>query len=147
MDTENQDPCTCSEEAREQTGIRCTPEIQMALRLGYTLKKIYEVYHWEETSQYDPTTRQGELFAQYNNTFLKFKQEASGPLTGPLTYRNMHRNRVFRENIVKNPGLRALAKLFLIVFWASLVSVSIGDRLSSFTNFRPSCFSNCLSIH
>ena len=40
-DTEIQDPCTCSDEARELTGTWCTPEIQMALSLGYTLKKIY----------------------------------------------------------------------------------------------------------
>ena len=78
-DTENQNPCTCSEEERELTGTWCTLEIQTALRLGYTLKKIYEVYHWEETTQYVPKTREGGLFARYINTFLKFKQEASGP--------------------------------------------------------------------
>ena len=54
--TANQNPCTCSEEERVLTGTWCTPEIQTALRLGYTLKKIYEVYHWEETTQYDPKT-------------------------------------------------------------------------------------------
>ena len=69
-DTENQNPCTCLEEKRELTGTWCTPEIQTALRLGYTLKKIYEVYHWEETTQYDSNTREGGLFAQYINTFL-----------------------------------------------------------------------------
>ena len=81
-DIENQNPCTCLEKERELTGTWCTPEIQTALRQGYTLKKIYEVYHWEEMAQYDSNTRQGGLFAQYINTFLKFKQEASGPLTG-----------------------------------------------------------------
>ena len=38
-DTENQNPCPCLEEERELTGTWCTPEIQTALRLGYTLKK------------------------------------------------------------------------------------------------------------
>ena len=60
-------------------GMWCTPEIETALRLGYTLKTIYKVYKWEETTQYTPNTRQGGLFAQYIHTFLKFKQEASGP--------------------------------------------------------------------
>ena len=75
-DTENQNPSTCLEEERELTGTWCTPEIQTALRLGYTL-------YWEETTQYDSNTRQGGLFAQYINTFLKFKQEASVPSPPP----------------------------------------------------------------
>ena len=40
---------------------------------------MYEVYHWEESTQNDPRTNERGLFAQYINTFLKFKQEASGP--------------------------------------------------------------------
>ena len=72
-------PCSCSEEARKMIGRWCTPEIETALRLGYTLKTINEVYHWKETTQCDPNTRQGGLFAQYIDTFLKFKQEACGP--------------------------------------------------------------------
>ena len=134
-DTENQDPCTCSDEARELIGTWCTPEIQSALRLGYTLKKIYEVYHWEETTQYDPTTRQGGLFAQYINTFLKFKQEASGPPDWSKTdadmttyiqdYAQKEGVSLDRGNIVKNPGLRALAKLCLNSFWGKF-----GQRLN-----------------
>ena len=37
-DSENQNLCTCSEEESELTGTWCTPEIQTALRLAYTLK-------------------------------------------------------------------------------------------------------------
>ena len=126
-DTENQNPCTCLEEERELTGTWCTPEIQTALRLGYTLKKIYEVYHWEETTQYDSNTREGGLFAQYINTFLKFKQEASGPPDWIKTESDMNTYiqeyaqkegvSLIRWNITKNPGLRALAKLCLNSFW------------------------------
>ena len=76
---QHRNPCACLEEKRELTGTWCTPEIQTALRLGYTLKKIYEVYHWEETTQYDSNNREGGLFAQNIHTFLKFKQEASAP--------------------------------------------------------------------
>ena len=38
--------------------------------LGYTILKIYEVYHWGDTSD--------ELFRGYVDTFLRIKQEASG---------------------------------------------------------------------
>ncbi len=134
-DTENQDPCTCSNEERELTGTWCTPEIQTALRLGYQIRKIYEVYHWEETTQYDPTTGEGGLFAQYINTFLKFKQEASGPpdwIQNNLdmsTYLKQYLEKegvsLNRENISKNPGLRALAKLCLNSFWGKF-----GQRLN-----------------
>ena len=77
-DTENQAPCECLNEQRELTGMWCTPEIETAVRLGYKIRKMYEVYHWEESTQYDPRTHEGRLFAQYINTFLKFKQVASG---------------------------------------------------------------------
>ena len=64
----------------------------MVLTLGYTLKIIYEVYHWVETMQYDPYSCEGELFAKYINTFFKFKQEASGAKPKqicPLTYKKI----------------------------------------------------------
>ena len=124
------------------TGTWCTPEIQTALRLGYTLKKIYEVYHWEETTQYYPKTREGGLFARYINTFLKFKQEASAcPPPPPLPtdwinneadmmryiqqYFEKEGVSLNRERIVKNPGMRALAKLCLNSFWGKF-----GQRLN-----------------
>ena len=125
-DIENQNPCTCLEEERELTGTWCTPEIQTALRLGYTLKKIYEVYHWKETTQYDSNTREGGLFAQYINTFLKFKQEASGPPDWIKTESDMNTYiqeyeqkegvSLNRWNITKIPGLRTHCR---VCVWGS----------------------------
>ena len=95
----------------------------MALNKGYIILKIYEVYHWDESTQYNKSTKQGGLFAQYVNTFLKFKQEASG---WPEWCDNDEKKRKYIadyfqnegiqldwEAIKKNPGLRALAKLCL----------------------------------
>ena len=70
------------ERGKKAVGMWCAPEIQSALRLGYTLKAKNEIYHWEETTQYDQTARRRGLFDKYINTFLKFKQEANGPLAG-----------------------------------------------------------------
>jgi len=39
--------------------------------------KVYEVYHWNETTKYDPSTQEGGLFSKYINIFLKLKQQAS----------------------------------------------------------------------
>ena len=126
-ENENSSPCTCSDEDRAMTGTWCTPELQTAVRLGYRVLKIYEVYHWKETTRYDPETKEGGLFASYINTFLKFKQEASGPPDWVKTPDDVQEyiNRYFEkegvsldgEKIEKNPGLRALAKLCLNSFW------------------------------
>lgn len=77
-DNENQNECTCSVVERAITGTWCTPEIQMATSKGYKILKIYEVYHFTESSKYDVESCEGGLFAQYVNMFLKIKQEASG---------------------------------------------------------------------
>ena len=42
--------CGCSEENRTMTRTWCTPELQTAIRLGYRVLKIYEVYHWKDTT-------------------------------------------------------------------------------------------------
>ena len=37
-----------------------------------------KIYHWNKTTKYDPNSGKEGLFADYINTFLKIKQEASG---------------------------------------------------------------------
>lgn len=63
---------------RSITGTWVTDELKMALKQGYILQTIYEVWHFNELSQYDLATRSGGLFIEYVNTFLKVKEEASG---------------------------------------------------------------------
>lgn len=121
-DVENQHDCTCSVEKRAIIGTRCNPEIQMAVAKYYEIVKIYEIYHFEQSSQYD-TLSDGEcLFANYGNTFLKIKQEASG--FPPKCNTEKSKRDYIRqykkgskyleyEQIQKNPGLRCLAKLCL----------------------------------
>lgn len=48
-------------------------EIDVALKKGYKIQTIYEVYQ-----TYDSNSDQDGLFTDYINTFLKIKQEASG---------------------------------------------------------------------
>lgn len=122
-DEESQNPCQCTDEERAITGTWCTPELQKALEKGYTLLKCYEVYHWEDTEEYDLDTKQGGLFTEYVNTFLKLKQEASGWPDWVKTEEDKEEyinNYAINEgiqldidHIKKNPGLRSLAKLAL----------------------------------
>ena len=133
-DQESQTDCFCSNDQRAITGTWCTPEIQMAVKKGYNILKIYEVYHFEESTQYDPVTGKGGLFTDYVNMFLKIKQEASGfPDSCKTEEQKREYIRMYKEKegieldyakIKKNPGLRCLAKLCLNSFWGKF-----GQRL------------------
>ena len=50
-DQENENSCTCSDENRCLVGTWCTPELKTAIRLGYKVLRIYEVYHWTEKTE------------------------------------------------------------------------------------------------
>lgn len=115
--------CHQGDHERAFVGTWCTPEIQKALEKGHTILKIYEVYHWDQSTQYKPNDKNGGLFSAYVNTFLKFKQEASGWPEWCKTendkknyindYFEKEGIRLDPDFIRKNPGLRALAKLCL----------------------------------
>lgn len=140
-DAENQNECRCSIHERAITGTWCTPEIQLAISKGYQILKIYEVYHFEQSSQFDRVLGTGGLFARYVNTFLKIKQEASGfPTECDSEEAKLKYIREYQEkegitleyhNFQKNPGLRCLAKLCLNSFWGKF-----GQRL----NMKQSMF-------
>lgn len=125
VERRQQEPCTCSDAQRALTGTYCTPELKKAVEKGYRILNIYEVYHWSKTSQYDPVTKTGGLFASYINMFLKIKQEASGRPVWVQTEADLERYidmyeeregiRLDPDKIEVNPGLRSLAKLLLSV--------------------------------
>ena len=104
-----------------------TLELQKALKKRYQLVRIYEVWHFEEVAVYDPAIKEGGLFASYVDAFLKLKQEASDL---PSWCQNDEQKQQYIQryfdkegiklnwnNIKKNPGLRALAKLIPILVW------------------------------
>ena len=131
--------CDHNADKRSMIGTWCTPELRLAVEKGYTIVKVYEVYHWDHWSQYDRETREGGLFAPYVNTFLRFKQEASGwpdwckteeeKQTYVREYFVKEGVQLNPSNIKKNPGLRALAKLCLNSFWGKF-----GQRLNQGTS-------------
>ena len=119
--------CNHSENERAFTGTWTTVEIKEALKQGYKVLKIYEVLHYNETSQYDPITRTGGIFTTYINQFLKMKTEASGYPIGCTTeiLKDKYINDFLlvegilleKTNIKLNEGMRAIAKLMLNSFW------------------------------
>lgn len=116
-----------TDEERSFIGTWVTDEVKKAVQMGYKISHIYEVWHFDQVSQYDPKSKTGGLFTEYINTFLKIKQEASGwpewckTEADKHTYIDLYYQkegiRLANDKIKKNPGLRALAKLMLNSFW------------------------------
>lgn len=52
-------------------------ELRIAVDKGYKVVEIYEAWEYNMT-KYDKATNEGGIFADYINTFLKIKTEASG---------------------------------------------------------------------
>ena len=134
-DLENMTDCLCPAKDRSFVGTFCTPEVNVALNMGYQIETVYEVLHWQESSMYCPKTKEGGLFSQYINTFLKIKQEASGfPIdvdseADECNYIEEYFEHegvcLEKEKVKKNPGMRSLAKLALNSFYGKF-----GQRLN-----------------
>ena len=115
--------CLCRHTPEQRTlhGTWCTPEIQKAVELGYTLIKNNEVYH------FPPLQRKKGPFADYVNTWLKIKLESTGYpawATSPTDkeqyvwmYKQKEGIDLDPQLIAKNPGRKATAKHMLNRFW------------------------------
>lgn len=63
-------PCHHTDKERALHGTWVTLEIELALKMGYQVVDMFEVWHFEEKTD--------QLFKGYVDTFLKRKQQASG---------------------------------------------------------------------
>uniref|UniRef100_A0A914VZL6 DNA-directed DNA polymerase n=1 Tax=Plectus sambesii TaxID=2011161 RepID=A0A914VZL6_9BILA len=123
----NQEICNNSEEEKAFWGTWCTNEIYKALKLGYEVLKIVEVWHFEEWSTYNGKDDSTGLFTKYVNRFLKIKVEASGWPGWVKTdedrekyienYKKREGIPLDKEKIETNPVLRSLAKICHNSFW------------------------------
>ena len=122
----------CVHESAAQKSLTSTwvlDEVRLAVQKGYKVLAILKVYEYEVTN-YDPHTCEGCLFANYINTFLKLKAEASGY---PSWVRNPEDEERYVENFYSREGVRldrdairsnapkrGLAKLCLKSLWGKL---------------------------
>lgn len=113
----NNKECNHSLSGRALYGTWASPEIYLALDNGYQIIDLYEIWHFENSSN--------DLFKQYVSRFLKIKQEASGY---PAWVKNDSDKKKYIDDyyekmgirisdIEKNNGLRAFAKLCLNSLW------------------------------
>ncbi|KAJ8024851.1 hypothetical protein HOLleu_34884 [Holothuria leucospilota] len=124
--------CKHSDDKRALEGTWVTLELQKAVERGYRVVEIYEVWHFESFTLYDPNrayapTSRFSIFPskQCINAFLKMKQEADWwPQDCHAEEEKMAyvadyeaREGVKLESIEKNEGRRCLAKLMLNSFW------------------------------
>lgn len=115
--------CMCTDEERSLKGTWATVEVQKALELKYKILKIYEVWNYPNTLAY--TSNTSGLFSGYINSFLKYKEEASGWPSTCVTQKDRDRYRkdyferegITLENVEKNDGLRSVAKICLNNLW------------------------------
>lgn len=122
----NQNDCVHSEEERAITGTWVMDEVLKALEKGYRILEIYEVWKYN-VLQCDKSKNIQGLFTKMMDKFVKMKQQASGWPEECITDKQkqayvaefLQRENVQLEfaEIVKNPGLRSMAKLMLNSFW------------------------------
>ena len=111
--------CTCCDAQRMIKGTWVIEEVLLALRRGYRLVKIYEIYHFEETTD--------TIFKPYVNKFLQLKQQCSGVPDWVKSDKDMnkyiddyyHHEGILleKDEIQDNPGMRSLCKLMLNSLW------------------------------
>ena len=122
------------------TGTCVSVELQKAVAIGYVILEIYEAWNYDETTVYDQATSDGGLFAQYMNTFMKIKVEASGYPVGYTTPQEktayIERLHAYEgislsyDDMVYNAGRRTVANLCLNNIWGSLHKTQTGARKS-----------------
>ena len=119
--------CQCSDSERSFTHTYCTPELEVAVNMGYKIIKIHEVLNWIETEEYNTQTKSGGLFTEYINKFLRLKQQASGYPQNVKSesekdkyisdYMDHEGITLQKSCIENNSGLRSLSKLALNSFY------------------------------
>lgn len=137
--------CPHTPQQRQITETWCTPELKEAVEKGSQIIHMHEVWHFAEEQ------RKTGLFADYVNTWLKIKEEASGwpNYVGDNPNKQQERlaNYYVQEEIQlnpacneKNPGLRTLAKMMLNSMWGKF-----GQKPNKpkWKNYDPVKFSEC----
>ena len=122
-----QEKCEHTDEERSFEDVYTSEELKQAVIDGYKIQRIFEIWHFPQTSQYNKVIQNDGLFTSYINLFLKGKIEASGLPDNVKTEEEIdtYINEFFasegikidKNNIQNNPGIRNVMKLLLNNFW------------------------------
>ncbi|XP_054259393.1 uncharacterized protein LOC128984131 [Macrosteles quadrilineatus] len=121
-DGQIQSDCDHESGNRALIGTWTMDEVRKAVEKGYVVLDMYELWEYKVA-----TYKNGGLFTDFINKFLKMKQEASGFPGWCETDEDKNKYiddyfkkegvQLEKDKIVKNGGLRSLAKLMLNSFW------------------------------
>ncbi|XP_054283566.1 uncharacterized protein LOC129000629 [Macrosteles quadrilineatus] len=121
-DGQIQSDCDHESGDRALIGTWTMDEVRKAVEKGYVVLDMYELWEYKVA-----TYENGGLFTDFINKFLKMKQEASGFPGWCETDEDKNKYiddyfkkegvQLEKDKIVKNGGLRSLAKLMLNSFW------------------------------
>ena len=111
----NQNRCKHTDNERSFISTWATDEVNKAIEKGYKVLKMYEVWHFDKTSNH--------LFKGYIRRFMKIKLESS-----KYNFKNEKEEREFKDKIKDcldidiqkfefNAGLRSISKLCLNSLW------------------------------
>jgi hypothetical protein len=119
--------CKHNDKQRAIEGTWVTEEVKHALTRGYKILKIFSIWNFSKKEIYDKSTKTGGLFTDYVNKFLKMKTEATG---FPDRLKTIIEKQKFindyydnegilldLNNMIPNPGMKAISKLFLNSLW------------------------------
>ena len=105
-------------------------EVHEAVKNGYIILKVYEVWHWPAKSEYDPISKTGGIFTDYVNLFLRYKQQASNFPDWVKTeddkdkyvqlFYDKEGIQLDKTKIKYNNGVRSVNKLLLNSNWGRL---------------------------
>ena len=122
-----QTPCTHSDDQRALVGTWVSLEVDKAVDMGYRILEKYTAWHFPYTTKYDPTRREGGLWAEYMNLWLKEKQQADGYPSWCQSEedRKKYIDDYFQAEgihldplrIGRNEGLRSLSKICINSHW------------------------------
>ena len=135
---QHQGLCKHTDKERQLTGTWASIELIKALDKGYTLVERHEAWDFLQTCQYNKATGEKGLFSEYVDSWLKVKTEASGYPSWVKTEEDEARYladffeqegiELDPEKIIKNPGLRAVAKLCLNSLWGEYAAMTTKDQ-------------------
>ncbi|XP_055345824.1 uncharacterized protein LOC129593479 [Paramacrobiotus metropolitanus] len=123
--------CEHTDEERELEGAWITPLMEQAVSDGYKISNIFEIHHFEETSQFNPETKDGGIFAQFILDLIRDKIVNSGFPAHIVTeeekwdYCRNYAEKlgiVFEPDEVQlNPGAKYCTKIWVNAVWGRFV--------------------------
>ena len=81
-EAQQQTPCTHMEEERAFVGTWVTDEVKKAVQIGYRVLKLYEVWHFNDISRYDPETMIGGCSQSMSTRSWSLNRKLAGSQTG-----------------------------------------------------------------